>query len=68
MRDQFADAWVDTRANDSGFSYPADKPAKRIDYIWFRRADPVGAKRIWIRNTLASDHVPVVADLKFGAK
>jgi endonuclease/exonuclease/phosphatase family metal-dependent hydrolase len=68
MRDQFADAWVDTRANDSGFSYPADKPAKRIDYIWFRRADPVGAKRTWIRNTLASDHVPVVADLKFGAK
>jgi endonuclease/exonuclease/phosphatase family metal-dependent hydrolase len=66
MKTQFADAWVDTRANDSGFSYPADKPAKRIDYIWLRRSDRIAATRAWIPLTLASDHVPVVADLKLG--
>jgi endonuclease/exonuclease/phosphatase family metal-dependent hydrolase len=66
MKNLFADAWVDTRANDSGFSYPADKPAKRIDYIWLRRTDTIRPKRTWIVDTLASDHVPVVADVEIG--
>ena len=64
VSEQFGDAWAANRADDPGFSYPADKPAKRIDYIWFRRADPIRTKRSWIVNTLASDHVPVVADLE----
>src|SRR5216684_3383007 len=64
MRYQFGDAWTENRAADEGFSYPADKPAKRIDYIFFRSTDRVRTKRAWIVNTLASDHVPVVADLK----
>ena len=66
IKNQFSDTWVDTRANEPGFSYPADKPAKRIDYIWLRRSDPIRVNRIWIVNTLASDHVPVLADLKIG--
>jgi endonuclease/exonuclease/phosphatase family metal-dependent hydrolase len=65
MRNQFADAWGDSRAGDSGYSYPADKPAKRIDYILFGR-DSIRTKRAWIVETLASDHVPVVADLEIG--
>jgi endonuclease/exonuclease/phosphatase family metal-dependent hydrolase len=65
MRNQFADAWSDSRARDSGYSYPADKPAKRIDYILFGR-DSIRTKRAWIVETLASDHVPVVADLEIG--
>jgi endonuclease/exonuclease/phosphatase family metal-dependent hydrolase len=64
MKNQFGDAWMETRANDSGFSYPADKPSKRIDYIWFRRTDSLRPKRTWTVETLASDHVPVVADLE----
>jgi endonuclease/exonuclease/phosphatase family metal-dependent hydrolase len=68
MKDRFGDAWAETHKDDSGFSYPADKPAKRIDYIWFRRTDPVRAKRIWIVNTPASDHVPVVADVEIGGR
>ena len=63
MRDQFDDAW-DTHPADQGFSYPADKPAKRIDYILFRRNDGIRAKQARIVTTLASDHVPVVADLE----
>ncbi len=66
VSDQFSDAWAANRVDDQGLSYPADKPAKRIDYIWFRRADRIRAKKAWIVNTLASDHVPVVADLEIG--
>src|SRR5258707_1077150 len=66
VRYQFGDAWTENRAADEGFSYPADKPAKRIDYIFFRSSDHVRTKRAWIVNTLASDHVPVVADVEIG--
>ena len=68
MKNQFLDAWIDTRINDSGFSYPADKPAKRIDYVWLRRADAIRPKRSWIVDTLASDHVPVLADVNIGRR
>jgi endonuclease/exonuclease/phosphatase family metal-dependent hydrolase len=68
MRTQFNDAWAESRAPDHGFSYPADKPSKRIDYIFFRSADRVRSKRAWIIQTLASDHVPVVADLEIGGQ
>jgi endonuclease/exonuclease/phosphatase family metal-dependent hydrolase len=64
MHQQFADAWIESHAAGEGLSYPADKPAKRIDYILTRQADRIKTKRAWIVNTLASDHVPVVADLE----
>lgn len=64
MRYQFGDAWIENRSTEEGFSYPADKPAKRIDYIFFRSTDRVRTKRAWIINTLASDHLPVIADLE----
>ena len=64
MRYQFGDAWTEGRPADEGFSYPADKPTKRIDYIFFRSTDRVRTKRAWIVSTLASDHVPVAADLE----
>jgi endonuclease/exonuclease/phosphatase family metal-dependent hydrolase len=64
MRQSFDDAWSSLRPNDEGFSYPADKPAKRIDYIFMRQADGIKAKHAWIPETLASDHVPVVAELE----
>src|SRR5882672_912475 len=64
MRYQFGDAWIESRSTDEGFSYPTDKPAKRIDYIFFRSTDRVRTKRAWIVKTEASDHVPVVADLE----
>jgi endonuclease/exonuclease/phosphatase family metal-dependent hydrolase len=65
MRPSFDDAWSSLRPNDEGFSYPADKPSKRIDYIFVRQADGIKVKRAWIPETLASDHVPVVAELEF---
>jgi endonuclease/exonuclease/phosphatase family metal-dependent hydrolase len=56
--------WIDGSHRDEGFSYPADKPTKRIDYIFTRRSDQIRTKRAWVVKTLASDHVPVVADLE----
>ena len=64
MSDRFADAWIESHAAGDGLSYPSDKPAKRIDYILTRRSDQIRAKRARIVETLASDHVPVVADLE----
>lgn len=66
IRQQFDDAWSDINKDAEGFSYPADKPAKRIDYIFARSSASIRTKRAWIVETLASDHVPVVADLEIG--
>ncbi len=61
---EFRDAWTDSHANGEGLSYPADKPVKRIDYIFYRTSDSVRARKAWIVDTLASDHLPVVAELE----
>ena len=64
MRTLFDDAWITSRAAGDGFSYPADKPVKRIDHIFYRTDQRVRAKKAWVVETLASDHVPVVAELE----
>ena len=66
MSQQFGDAWIESGASEQGLSYPADKPAKRIDYVLFRQSDGIRSKKAWTVSTLASDHVPVVADLEIG--
>lgn len=63
MTEGFDDAW--SRSKDAGLSYPADKPAKRIDFIFTRRGDRLRIKKAWTVTTLASDHLPVVADIEF---
>jgi len=63
MRTKFEDAWITGRAKGDGFSYPADKPLKRIDHIFYRTGERVRAKKAWVVATLASDHVPVVAEI-----
>ena len=64
MLTRFADAWPGSRAKGEGLSYPADKPAKRIDYIFYGTGDGVRARKSLLVNTLASDHLPVVAELE----
>ena len=63
MLADFEDAWKRSRGKEEGLTYPADKPVKRIDYIFTRRSDGIKSGKAWIVNTLASDHLPVVADL-----
>ncbi|MEO8433700.1 MAG: endonuclease/exonuclease/phosphatase family protein [Pyrinomonadaceae bacterium] len=67
MTNQFRDAWIESKAIGEGLSYPADKPAKRIDYIFYRPDDSMRATRAWIVNTQASDHLPLVTDLEIRA-
>ena len=64
MLKKFADAWPGSRAKGEGLSYPADKPAKRIDYIFWGTGESVRAKKASLVTTLASDHLPVVAELE----
>jgi endonuclease/exonuclease/phosphatase family metal-dependent hydrolase len=64
MTSKFQDAWITSKTKEDGFSYPADKVAKRIDYIFFRMTDAVKAKKAWTVHSLASDHVPVVVELE----
>ena len=54
-----ADTWGSS--GDSGFTYPAEAPTKRIDYVLTTRDFRVRSTRV-VR-TLASDHRPIVADL-----
>jgi endonuclease/exonuclease/phosphatase family metal-dependent hydrolase len=64
MRERFNDAWSSAKTGEAGLSYPADKPTKRIDYIFTRKSDRIRATKAWIINSPASDHLPVVADLE----
>jgi endonuclease/exonuclease/phosphatase family metal-dependent hydrolase len=64
MSQTFADAWITSRAKGDGLSYPADKPVKRIDHIFYRNGERVKAKKAWVVGTLASDHVPVMAEIE----
>ena len=59
----FADGW--TQETAAGLTYPADRPTKRIDYVFYRNlGDDVRASAT-VPDTLASDHRPLVVSLKF---
>jgi endonuclease/exonuclease/phosphatase family metal-dependent hydrolase len=73
----FADGWRRSHGASApelpggGATYPADKPTKRIDYIFYRGigedrppADDEDASEA-VPNTLASDHRPIVVGLWF---
>ena len=64
MMGRFEDAWSRSKAKGPGLSYPADKPVKRIDHIFYSKG--VRARKAWVVETLASDHIPVVADVELG--
>ncbi len=65
MLNQFDDAWLSSRQTTNGLSYPADKPTKRIDYVFVRKSDGLKVKKAWVVETLASDHIPVVSEVEF---
>jgi endonuclease/exonuclease/phosphatase family metal-dependent hydrolase len=64
MRTKFDDAWVTSGAKTDGFSYPADKPVKRIDHIFLSTGGRIRARKSWVIETFASDHIPVMAELE----
>lgn len=58
---ELSDAW-DACGTDPGHTYPAVNPDSRIDYVTVSRG--VQVRSIAVGDTLASDHRPVVADLR----
>ncbi|MBV9924906.1 MAG: endonuclease/exonuclease/phosphatase family protein [Acidobacteria bacterium] len=58
LKSGFNDAWPFDTA--SGHTYPADKPAKRIDYVFHRNLGGVVHTAPTVPDTLASDHRPLV--------
>lgn len=64
MLTKFDDAWLQSKAKGAGFSFPADKPVKRIDYIFCRTSDRIKVKKAWVVESLASDHLPVMAEVE----
>ena len=59
----FADGWKQGSA--AGLTYPADKPTKRIEYIFFRNLGDHVQTTANVPDTLASDHRPLVVSLTF---
>jgi endonuclease/exonuclease/phosphatase family metal-dependent hydrolase len=64
MLTKFDDAWLQSKAKGVGFTFPADKPVKRIDYIFCRTSDRLKVKKTWVVESLASDHLPVMAEVE----
>ena len=64
MRRGFQDAWMVSKTKEPGLSYPADNPVKRIDYIFARNSDRLRVKHPRIVTSLASDHLPVIAEIE----
>lgn len=58
---RWTDSWTE-HGQGAGLTYPADKPAKRIDGILVSAGLKV--KQIFVGESLASDHRPVVADIE----
>lgn len=56
------DAWVEANGDKDGFTFPADAPERRIDYVAVTPEIEVEAAETI--DTLASDHLPTVVDLK----
>ena len=67
MKDLFIDSW-ELLNQTSGFTYPAEKPEKRIDYIFYRNSLNSKTKLrpiiIEVITSEASDHLPVIAEFK----
>lgn len=61
MKEQFTDAW-EVAGEGPGYTFPSRKPNRRIDYLF--TSGEIAAKRAWIPETQASDHLPLVVDLE----
>lgn len=66
LRATFVDSWA-VAGEGSGFTIPAENPNRRIDYIWLSKGSPLVPEKIWVVESKASDHRPVVAQFRWSA-
>jgi endonuclease/exonuclease/phosphatase family metal-dependent hydrolase len=64
LAEHFTDVWA-TAGSGPGFTIPAERPRKRIDFIWVSNGAPLTPVKAWVPQSPASDHLPVVAELRF---
>ncbi|MDT7602687.1 MAG: hypothetical protein QOF61_684 [Acidobacteriota bacterium] len=64
MLSRFADAWAASGTQADGLTYPADKPRKRIDYIFYAPRERARARRARVVESLASDHRALAAEIE----
>lgn len=58
MKGLLSDSW-EIAGQGNGFTFPADKPNRRIDYMWIT-PHTVHPLQLYVPQTLASDHLPLV--------
>jgi len=59
----FTDTWKVVGVGD-GLTIPSDSPKKRIDYLWIVKPSPIEPLKVWVPESRASDHRPVVAEFR----
>lgn len=64
LSEDFEDTWARVGLGD-GFTSPAQQPKKRIDYIWIAKDKSLEPLKVWVPQSDASDHLPVVAEFRF---
>ena len=62
VRDFLTDAWPAVN-QAPGFTIPVKQPARRIDYVWITPASVTPVKMA-VLSSEASDHLPIVAELR----
>jgi endonuclease/exonuclease/phosphatase (EEP) superfamily protein YafD len=63
MEELFIDVWRRV-GEGKGFTYPSQQAVRRIDYLWYLEGRGLEPVRAWVPETLASDHLPVVAEFR----
>lgn len=61
LADFLTDAWM-VSGDGEGLTIPADNPLRRIDYIFY--SGLLSSTLIWVPETYASDHLPVVSEFE----
>lgn len=57
------DSW-ELAGQGEGFTFPADQPNRRIDYIWISPGKSLVPVKAWVPSSDASDHRPVLVEMK----
>lgn len=64
LAETFTDTWA-AAGTGSGFTIPAQKPNKRIDFIWLAKDSALEPVKAWVPETQASDHLPTVVEFRW---
>ena len=64
LREAFDDAW-ESAGEGTGWTYPANDPMKRIDYVWISKGAMLEVIDARVLESTASDHRALIVDLRF---